>query len=64
MTMAAMIFIAPHERSEAIEAYRDHLTDDQVEQINDAPETAFVKLSWGLMEGGASTLVIIEEGGM
>ncbi len=57
-----MIFIAPHERAEAIEAYRDHLTDEQVDEINDAPETAFVKLSWGLTEGGGSTIVIIEEG--
>jgi hypothetical protein len=62
MSIAAIIFIAPHERAEAIEAYRDHLTAEQVEEINDAPETAFVKLSWGLTEGGGSTIVIIEEG--
>lgn len=34
------IDIAPHERSEAIEAYKDRLTVEQIEQIKNAPETA------------------------
>ncbi len=56
-----MVFIQPHERREAIEAYEDRLTREQVEQIEDAPDEAIVRLSWGINVPG-TTIQIIEEG--
>lgn len=44
--MKIMIYIAPHERNEAIEAYRECLTDAQVNQIEEAPEGAGVQLTF------------------
>ena len=59
--MMASVFIEPHERYEAIEAYRDKLSAEQIEQIKDAPDGALVNLQWGI--GTAETkLLIIEEG--
>lgn len=36
--MVISIYVAPHERSEAIEAYRDRLTSENVEAIRNAPD--------------------------
>lgn len=59
--MMAAVFIEPHERAEAIDAYRDRLTAEQIDQIDDAPEGALIRLSFGI--GAAGTAVqIIEEG--
>ncbi len=59
--MTAAVFIEPHERFEAIEAYRDRLTPEQVEQVADAPDGAIVQLRFGI--GSADTrIIIIEEG--
>jgi hypothetical protein len=59
--MMASIFIMPHERGEALEAYRDRLTEAQVDEIDEAPETAIIKLDFGV--GAPGTLVtVIEEG--
>jgi hypothetical protein len=59
--MNALIFIMPHERGEAIEAYRDRLTAEQIEEIEDAPETALVQLNIGVGEPGTK-VIVIEEG--
>ena len=59
--MMASIFIEPHERYEAIEAYRDKLSAEQIEQIKDAPDEAIINIQWGM--GSAETkITIIEEG--
>lgn len=59
--MIVAIFIEPHERYEAVEAYRDRLTPEQLEQIEEAPENARIKLTFGI--GYADTVVtIIPEG--
>jgi hypothetical protein len=59
--MNAMIFIQPHERGEAIEAYGDKLSAEQIDEIRDAPETALVQLNFGITAPGAK-IIIIEEG--
>jgi len=60
MVMAS-IFIEPHERDEAIVAYKERLTPEQVQQIKDAPESAIINLRYGIGESGI-TVVILEEG--
>ncbi len=42
-----VVIVAPHERAEAIEAYRDRLTPDQIEAMLEAPDTEYVKLEFG-----------------
>lgn len=59
MNMA--VYVAPHERHEAIEAYRDRLSAEQVEQIKDAPDEALILLTFGINAPGTS-LTVIEEG--
>ena len=57
----ATVFIEPHERYEAIEAYKDRLRLDQIEQIEEAPETALISVQFGI--GEARTVVtVIQEG--
>lgn len=59
--MNAIVFIEPHERFEAVEAYRDRLTAEQIEEVTDAPEGALVQLNFGVgIEG--TRVIIIEEG--
>lgn len=55
--MLAVIEIAPHERFEAIEAYRSRLTDEQVAEIEDAPEDRWVTLHMG---GGPTRVTVVE----
>lgn len=59
--MIAAVFIEPHERAEALEAYKDRLTPEQVEQIDDAPETAIIQLRFGIDAAG-TVVTVIEEG--
>lgn len=59
--MNAMIFIEPHERGEAIAAYRDRLTLEQIDEIRDAPDGAIVQLNFGITVPGAK-VIVIEEG--
>ena len=59
--MNAMIFIEPHERGEAIEAYGDRLTQEQIDEIEDAPEGALVQLNFGIAAPGTK-VIVIEEG--
>lgn len=56
--MIATVFIAPHERHEAIDAYRDLLTAEQIDQIEEAPEGAFVACRFA---SGQPTIIEIEE---
>lgn len=59
--MIAAVFIEPHERFEAIEAYRDRLTAEQVDEISDAPDGALVQLKFGIGMAG-TTITVIDEG--
>lgn len=59
--VAAEIFIMPHERAEALEAYAKHLSAEQRKQIDDAPETAIVRLRINFNAHGTA-VDIIEEG--
>ena len=40
----AVVFIAPHERCEAIEAWRDRLSPSHIRLIQDAPDDAVIRL--------------------
>ena len=53
--MSIQVFIAPHERYEAIDAYHDWLTDEQIEQIKDTPEDAGI---WLLREDSQTKVVV------
>ncbi len=57
--MNIVIFIEPHEHSEAIEAYKDRLTKDQIDLIHEAEDTALVRLD---VRNGKTKVMIIEEG--
>ncbi len=59
--MMAAVYIEPHERFEAIEAYRDRLSLEQVEAIKDAPDEALIELRFGIGDS-ITQLRIIEEG--
>jgi hypothetical protein len=39
-----VVMVAPHERNEAIDAWRDKLTPEQIEDLMEAPETEWVTL--------------------
>lgn len=59
--MLALVFIEPHERFEAVEAYKDRLTPEQIEEVTEAPEGAIIQLNFGVgIEG--TRVIIIEEG--
>lgn len=53
------IFIEPHERYEAVEAYADRLSPTQIETITDAPETALIRLQ---ISDSSTQVLVIEEG--
>jgi hypothetical protein len=55
--MLVVVEIAPHERHDAIEAYRRHLTDEQVAEIEDAPEENWVTLHMG---GGPTRVTVVD----
>lgn len=59
--MMAAVFIEPHERFEALEAYRDRLTPEQIDEIGDAPDGAIIQLRFGVGMAGTQ-VTIIEEG--
>lgn len=58
--MAIGIWIEPHEREEAIHAYRDWLNDEQVEAIRNAPDGALISVVRCL--DGATEITVVEEG--
>lgn len=57
--MNIQVFIEPHERREAMEAYRQWLTVAQEDLINEAPEGALIQL---IRVGGKTWVNIIDEG--
>jgi predicted ribosome quality control (RQC) complex YloA/Tae2 family protein len=57
--LTASVFIEPHERHEAVEAYKDRLTPEQVDEIDDAPDEAIIQLKFG---AAGTQIVVIEEG--
>ena len=50
------IFIDPHERYEALDAYHDRLTQDQIDEIADADDGARIKLEIG---GGETKVTVL-----
>ena len=57
----AVVFIEPGERLDAVEAYRDRLTPEQIDLILEADDSAIIRLGLGV--GGSGTQVmVIEEG--
>ena len=50
------IYIEPHERHEALDAYRDRLTQDQIDEIADADDGARIKLE---ISGGETTVTVM-----
>ncbi len=42
-----VVIVAPHERREAIEAYRDRLTPNEIEAMLEAPSEEWIKLNLG-----------------
>ena len=56
-----VVFIEQHERFEAVEAYRDRLTPEQIAEIYDAPDSAIIQLRIGVGASGTQ-LLVIEEG--
>ena len=57
--MNIQVYIEPHERDEALEAYRQWLTIEQEKQIKDAPDEALIRL---IRVEGKTTVNVIEEG--
>lgn len=55
------IYIEPHERYEALEAYADWLSATQVDEIKDAPESALIRIRRGVGQP-MTTVWVIEEG--
>lgn len=53
------VYIEPHERHEALEAYRQWLSPQQESEIADAPESAIIQLS---RNQNTTTVTVIEEG--
>lgn len=62
--MHISVFVEPHERVDAIDAYGKRLTGDQIEEIQFAPESALIHLSFYLDDKGRDFAIveIIEEG--
>jgi hypothetical protein len=44
--MKIEVYILPHERSEAIEAYRDRLTPGEIETIENAPDDEIIVVNF------------------
>jgi hypothetical protein len=59
--MMAVVFIEPHERFEAVEAYKDRLTPEQINEMTEAPDGALIQLNFGVGIDG-TRVTIIEEG--
>jgi len=58
--MTVNIWIEPHERGEAIEAYKDWLSIDQIEEIENAAEGALIQL----VHNEFGTTVNVHRGGL
>ena len=58
--ITASIYIAPHERHEAIDVWSDMIPPEQLDEIDEAPENAVIVLQFCKGEKYA-TVKIIEE---
>jgi hypothetical protein len=58
--MQASVFIEQHERFEALETYKDKLSAEQIDEIEDAPEGALIRLVFG--SHVPTQVLVIEEG--
>lgn len=56
--MIATVFVEPHERLEALEAYRHRLTAEQIREIEES-EGAIIQLQF---DGRGAKVTIIPEG--
>jgi hypothetical protein len=57
------IWIEPHERSEATDAYRDRLSAEQIKQIEDAEDGALIQLQMNICgDPTINRVLIIPEG--
>jgi len=56
--MKIQVYIMPHERREAIEAYRDRLTATEVEAIENAPDDQIIIVNFC---AGKPTEFVFEE---
>jgi len=59
LKMNILVVIEPHERVEALEAYRQWLSLEQETEIIDAPDSALIRLA---RSNGKTTVQVIEEG--
>lgn len=59
--MMATVFIEQHERFDAVEAYCDRLTPEQIDTILRADCSAIIRLDFGIGAKGTQVM-IIEEG--
>lgn len=57
--MITRVFIEPHERQEAVDAYREVLTAEQIAEILDAPDEALLSLK---IDALGAQVVVIPEG--
>lgn len=55
--MKMVIFIQPHERHEALEAYRQWLSPEQEDVIRKAPDNALIRLA---RTGGKTGVCVID----
>lgn len=58
--MQTAVWIEPHERFEAVEAYRDRLSPAQIDEITEAPEGALIRLTLGTHV--PTQVLVVEEG--
>lgn len=59
--MMAAVFIEQHERFDAVEAYKDRLTPEQIDTILEAPDSALIQIRFGI-GNPATEVMVIEEG--
>lgn len=59
--MMASVFIEQHERFDAVQAYKDRLTPEQINTILDAPDSALIQIRFGV-GSPATEVLVVEEG--
>lgn len=57
--MQIEVWIEPHERGEALEAYRQWLSVEQAVEIDQAPAESMIRIR---RIGGNTTVLVVEEG--
>ena len=54
------VWIEPHERSDAVESFRDRLSPEQITEIFDADDAALIRITWS--HGQSAHVTVVEEG--